>query len=117
MNFMDSTIQSTAMKFFRGLAALTLLATFALIVMSMAMPKSPSENLSMAGKVEVTLQNKCSREVNYKLSTAGVVEQGTISKSDKVKVSVSVGTEIRVDGEEFMTVAASDQGQTFQVCR
>jgi hypothetical protein len=69
------------------------------------------------GGVEVTLQNKCTRDVKYQLKSGGTTTNGVVAKGDKVKVSVASGTEICVDGDAFMTVAAADAGQTFMVCR
>ena len=69
------------------------------------------------GAIEVTLQNKCTRDVKYQLKSGGTTTNGVVAKGDKVKVSVASGTEICVDGDAFMTVAAADAGQTFMVCR
>ena len=71
----------------------------------------------MEANVEVTLQNKCTRDVKYTMKSGGTTTNGVVAKGDKVKISVAVGTEICVDGDAFMFVAAGDAGQTFMVCR
>ena len=72
---------------------------------------------TMEANVEVTLQNKCTRDVKYTMKSGGTTTNGVVAKGDKVKISVAVGTEICVDGDAFMFVAAGDAGQTFMVCR
>jgi co-chaperonin GroES (HSP10) len=99
------------MKYLRQCTALVLLVAFAAVAMSMA------ASSSALGNVEVSLQNKCTRDVNYTTVTNGATSKGKVSKGDKIKLSLAPGTEITVDEESFMTVSDADNGQTFQVCR
>lgn len=95
--------------------AMSVLLTFA--------AASPTANphdkaaVAVTAAVDIVLQNKCTRDVKYSLKSGGTTTNGTVAKGDKAKLSVAVGTEILVDGEVFMTVADSDAGQTFIVCR
>ena len=85
-----------------------------------ALGKHPGKGLHHAltvGTVELTLQNKCTRDVKYLLKSGSTSNTGVVPKGDKVKVTVAVGTEICIDGDAFMTVADGDAGQTFIVCR
>lgn len=87
---------------------------------STAIGKNPGKGMHQSvtvGSVEVTLQNKCTRDVKYLLKSGSTSNSGVVPKGDKVKVTVTVGTEICIDGDAFMTVADGDAGQTFIVCR
>lgn len=67
--------------------------------------------------VDVTLQNKCTRDVKYSVRENGQLKNGVVAKGDKLKLSVGVGAEICIDGEHFLTVAATDAGKTLVVCQ
>jgi hypothetical protein len=70
------------------------------------------------GSVSVTLENKCTRDVNYTLRVPGQKETaGVVEKGSKKKLDLVAGTVVCVDGEAFMTIAETDKGQTFMVCR
>jgi hypothetical protein len=105
------------MKYLRHFAATALLAT--LVVTATAMGSSPQAHVdnALVANVDVTLQNKCTRDVSYTTMLNGATTKGTVNKGDKVRLSLSVGTKVCVDGEDFITVSATDAGQTFQVCR
>ncbi len=102
------------MKYLRQCTALVLLVAFAAVATSMT---ASSPRGSEVANVEVNLQNKCTRDVNYTTVTSGATSNGKVSKGDKIKLSLAPGTEITVDEESFMTVSDTDNGQTFQVCR
>lgn len=69
------------------------------------------------GDIEFYLQNKCARDVGYSIKTSGKSEKGSLSKGEKKKLCFAPGTEVNVDGEFFMKIAAGDDGETFIVCR
>ena len=95
-----------------------MLSVFTLAATGMAArPDRTRATMVVAASVEITLQNKCTRDVKYTATYNGKASQGVVAKGDKIKLTLSAGTTITVDGEEFMTVADSDNGQTFQVCR
>jgi hypothetical protein len=96
---------------------LSALLMFATAAPSTALPRDNRATVEKAANVEVILQNKCTRDVKYSLKVGATTTNGVVPKGDKVKVNVAVGTEICVDGDAFMTVAAADAGQTFMVCR
>lgn len=108
----------TSMKYLRQFAALSLLTLFVIGASGMASTTHRgSKSHAIQATVEVILQNKCTRDVKYTTKCESKTGQGVVPKGDKVKLTLEVGTTITVDGEEFMNVAASDNGQTFQVCR
>ncbi len=108
------------MKYLRHFATLAILGGLVFATTGMASSRSlrlGQPEATVAGIPDITLQNKCTRDVKYSVSKAGETTQGVIAKGDKVRLSLAVGTAITVDGEAFMTVSEADNGQTFQVCR
>jgi hypothetical protein len=106
------------MKTLRQFSALVLLVSFACVAASMAsVEQSRHAQATALGQIEVTLQNKCTRDVGYSTTKGGATTKGTVSKGSKVKLDLDSGTVINVDDEAFMTVSDADNGQTFQVCR
>jgi hypothetical protein len=87
-----------------------------LIALSMAFV-SMAPIPSVDGDVEFYLQNKCARNVGYSIKVSGKTEEGSLSKGEKKKLCYAPGTEVLVDGEFFMKIAAGDDGETFIVCR
>jgi hypothetical protein len=108
------------MKSLHHFAALVVLAGFVFTATGMASQTSSASrghDIVIGANVDLTLQNKCTRDVKYSVSNAGATTQGVVAKGDKVKLNLAIGAVITVDGEQFMTVSAADNGQTFQVCR
>ena len=96
---------------------LSLMLTFAITNANHGDRRHLKGENTVVANIEVTLQNKCTRDVKYLLKSGGTNTNGVVAAGGKVKVSVAVGTEICVDGDAFMTVAATDAGQAFMVCR
>ncbi len=101
------------MKNLRAFLLFSSLFTTLLLITAMA----PSPISDSAGDVEFFLQNKCARTVSYAIKLPGKEEKGTLSKGEKKKLCFAPGTEIHVDGEFFMKLAAGDDKETFIVCR
>lgn len=103
----------------------TLICSSVLMVVAVALSGSTAvdrhpdkgSHAVVVGSVELTLQNKCTRDVKYLLKSGATSNSGVVPKEGKVKVTVAVGTEICIDGDAFMHVADGDAGQTFIVCR
>jgi hypothetical protein len=115
------TRRKYAMKKFTQIlvAVFMMMGTFAFATGSTSAAEAgfPKTAVKKMANVEITLQNKCTRDVKYTLKSGASATNGTIAKGDKVKVNVAVGTQVVVDGDVVMTVADSDAGQTFCVCR
>jgi hypothetical protein len=105
------------MKALHQFAAFALFIGFVAFSSGMAKHHPSSKATTLVANVDLTLQNKCTRDVKYETVANGATQNGLVPKGDKVRVSIAVGTAITVDGEDFMTVSATDNGQTFQVCR
>ena len=101
------------MKTLRNLFFISSFFSVVLLLTAMAAP----EVAKNAGDIEFYLQNKCTRDVSYAVKLPSKVEKGTLSKGEKKKLCFAPGTEIDVDGEFFMKLAAGDDGETFIVCR
>lgn len=101
------------MKNIRTFLFLSTFFTAVLLLTAMA----PSSDANPAGDIEFYLQNKCARTVSYTIKMTGKEEKGELSKGEKKKLCFAPGTEIHVDGEFFMKLAAGDDKETFIVCR
>jgi hypothetical protein len=67
--------------------------------------------------VYIHLKNSCSHDVKYAVKYAGHGSSGTVYKNNKQRLTVQPGAKIYIDGDFFMEVEDSDDGETFTVCR
>src|SRR5688572_12581448 len=91
-------------KITQVLVAVCMMGTFAFAMGSApAMDGGFSKStVKMVGNVEITLQNKCTRDVKYSLKNGASVTNGVVAKGDKVKVNVAAGTQVVVEGDVLM---------------
>ncbi|HHG83722.1 MAG TPA: hypothetical protein ENJ82_03150 [Bacteroidetes bacterium] len=67
--------------------------------------------------ISVYLQNSCFRDVTFQVKYDGKKSSGTIHKKDKKRLNLQVGGKIFIDGELYMEIEDSDNGETYIVCR
>ena len=72
---------------------------------------------SAAEYVYVYLKNSCSHDVKYSVKYSGHGSSGTVYKNNKQRLTVQPGAKIYIDGDFFMEVEDSDDGEAFTVCR
>lgn len=118
MKGLYTSFNPKVMKTLHGFAVFALLVGFAFVTSGMASNRHRQHIAKeIVANVDLTLQNKCTRDAKYKTTFNGATQEGVVLKGDKMRLSLAEGTKIVVDGEDFMTVTAADNGQTFQVCR
>lgn len=79
------------------------------------MPTNASD-FQMNKEVTVTLQNSCTHDVRYSIK-GGSTGNGTVSKKGKERIKVVAGAKLYIDAEFFMEIEATDDGETYVVCR